>query len=379
MKTANLFQHEMQDGMGDILFNACVGENGWVNINTYIYGYQSATLVMLESVLNSIKHETNNTPAQAYFWNMDTAIYPILFSARHFIELYLKQKIHAINYFKIKDTIEDKLTKTHDIKKLWDIFIKIVQNTHDKRLNEFIELLEPYILDFAQIDLTGETFRYPYGSDNHKHLAEYSVISLRIFHEKFNELSEIFMSFTYFMDSLIDEYSVGTYTKHLNRQEIEEIAKKLPNRDNWNTDEFKQIKENIKREFQIGSKELSQTIKIIEKHIEFRRYIFPNDYLLELNKEKLLKIINKQIIEESINDFSIDEISCLRTIIELGTEICDSKYYSEDYQHLLKKFKTECEENEYWKRECFRYSLDNTQRIPQGLKILGYSEYFQAA
>lgn len=36
MKTANLFQHEMQDGMGNILFNACVGENGWVNINTYM-------------------------------------------------------------------------------------------------------------------------------------------------------------------------------------------------------------------------------------------------------------------------------------------------------------------------------------------------------
>ena len=78
MKTVNLFQAEP----GDYLYNACVGNNGWISINTYIDGYQAATLVMLESALNSVSSR-DNVPNNANYWNVDTAIYPILFSARH--------------------------------------------------------------------------------------------------------------------------------------------------------------------------------------------------------------------------------------------------------------------------------------------------------
>ena len=117
VKSAGLFGKEEKY---DFLYNACVGNNGWISINTYISGYQAATLVMLESALESISTR-KNVPDNAEMWNIDTAIYPILFSARHYVELYLKQKIYAINYFKLKEKIEEKLIRTHD-KKVMEYF-----------------------------------------------------------------------------------------------------------------------------------------------------------------------------------------------------------------------------------------------------------------
>ncbi|STZ09659.1 Uncharacterised protein [Moraxella caprae] len=377
MKTANLFKPEDFN----INYNACVGDNGFVSINTYIEGYQSAVLVMLESVLATF--ETNeHIPENVSFWNVDTAIYPILFSARHFVELYLKQKIHAINYLKIKDNIENKITKTHDIKKLWELFKKIVNDTFDDRIDYFIPFIEPYVNDFSKIDLTGETFRYPYNEDySQKHLTNYSVIGLYNFYEKFNELSEVFLNFTNVMDILIDEYRVRTYTKHLSRKDIEIIAKKLPVRSQWNDLSFDCIKNSIKNEYKIGSKELSDVIKIIDNHIEFKTYIYPNIYELEIDKEKLISIIKKDISFQDMEIFNLEEVASLRTLIELGTSIIDGKYYSEDYNILYKKYLNEMkiDELDYEVESNYQYSIKNSQRIKLGLEKLGYSKVWEGA
>ena len=235
MKTANLFQKE-QDNVD---YNACVGNNGWININTYIHGYQAATLVMLESVLKSVNCR-KDVPENANYWYVDTAIYPILFSARHYIELYLKQKVYAINQFKINKKIEDKLVRTHDINKLWGLLKTIVNETHDSRISEFIIAIEPYVNDFSKIDLTGETFRYPYNQDyTKKHLENMSVIGLYNFYHKFNKLSKYMTDFDCLIDYLYDEYKTHTYTSHLNREDIENIAKKLPVHTDWKKDEFR--------------------------------------------------------------------------------------------------------------------------------------------
>lgn len=60
--------------------NACVGENGYVNAETYAIGYFQATRLLLEDVLN-IKNKRFQ----------DTLVYPILFNFRHGIEISIKQ------------------------------------------------------------------------------------------------------------------------------------------------------------------------------------------------------------------------------------------------------------------------------------------------
>lgn len=354
-------------GGNPVHFNACVGNNGWVNINTYIDGYRSATLIMLQSAMGS-----NTQLEDERFCSVDTAIYPIFFSARHFIELYIKQKIYAINFFKLKSTIETKLIKTHNIKNLWDLFIDIVNKTCDVRIKKYIDLLEPYINDFAKIDLTGETFRYPYSSDNKKHLTQHSIINLYNFYRKFKELSELCQGFTLYMDYLVDEYKVGTYTKKLNRKDIETIAQSLPVFSEWRNDYFDDVRNDLKKRFNIGSKELSEAINIIKNHFEFRRYIYPNEYQLPLSKDKLIDIVTEKYNQEDVNKFTIEEVACLRTLVELGTAVMGGSYYSENYQELFTIYFEECKSSGFKNSDNYAYSVNNKQRLYKGLKTIGY-------
>lgn len=362
MKTANLFI-----GGESVHFNACVGNNGWVNINTYIDGYRSATLIMLQSALCKDTQEKYEI-----FDSMDTAIYPIFFSARHFIELYIKQKIYAINFFKLKKEIETNLIKTHDIEKLWRLFIDIVNKTCDSRIEKYIGLLEPYINDFAKIDLTGETFRYPYSSDNKKHLTQHSIINLYNFYEKFKELSELCQSFTLYMDYLVDEYKAGTYTNKLNRQDIEIIAQSLPAFSEWRNDYFDDIRNDLKQKFSICSKELSDAINIIKNHFEFRRYIYPDEYQLPLSKDKLIDIVTEKYNKEDVNKFTIEEVACLRTLVELGTAVMGGSYYSENYQELFTIYLEECKNSSFENSDNYTHSINNKQTLYKGLKTIGY-------
>lgn len=354
-------------GGNPVHFNACVGNNGWVNINTYIDGYRSATLIMLQSAVGS-----NTQLEDERFCSVDTAIYPIFFSARHFIELYIKQKIYAINFFKLKSTIETKLIKTHNIKNLWDLFIDIVNKTCDSRLEKYIDELEPYINDFAKIDLTGETFRYPYSSDNKKHLTQHSIINLYNFYRKFKELSELCQGFTLYMDCLVDEYKTGTYTKKLNRKDIETIAQYLPVFSEWRNDYFDDVRNDLKKRFNIGSKELSEAINVIKNHFEFRRYIYPNEYQLPLSKDKLIDIITEKYNQKDVNKFTLEEVACLRTIIELGTAVTGGSYYSENYQELFEIYHKECKNSSFENSDNYTYSINNKQRLYKGLKTIGY-------
>ncbi|MCU4339130.1 hypothetical protein KTH08_18045, partial [Acinetobacter dispersus] len=67
-------------------YNACVGNNGWVGMSTYIDGFHSSTVILLEALINDVDKKSYD----GFFWGVDTCVYPILFSARHFLELFLK-------------------------------------------------------------------------------------------------------------------------------------------------------------------------------------------------------------------------------------------------------------------------------------------------
>ena len=370
-KTADLFCKEQSN----FQFNACVGNNGWRGMFAYIDGYQSATLAMLESVLSQhIPDIDYNRPEHAFLWNMDTAIYPILFTARHFIEIYIKQKIHTINYFKVKEDINEKLVKTHDIERLWALFVDIVNQTKDSRLNDYVEKIAPYIQDFNRIDPTGETFRYPYSSEGTMHLENMGVIGLRNFYNKFNELSKICEVFTFQMDYLVDEYKVETFTKSLSRANIEYIARRLPIFEEWAQPSFSDLKKDLKAELSIGSKELSEAIAIIKNHIEFKRYIYPNIYELQIDKSKLSMVSSGNLSEKDIDAFTEEEIASLRTLVELGTPIMDGIYFSEDYENLFNLYLQESRLDEYEKKSNYEYSVRNINRLKEGLNKMNYSD-----
>ena len=239
-------------------FNACVGQNGFVNISDYQFGYYLAVNI----IIDFLKQDTGY---------IDPLIYPLLFSARHSIELFMKEIINHL------ETINKMINKKieyknhilfHDISILWDYLKSLA--LFDKRIREPVNQLDEYITDYFDIDLTGETFRYPFDTNNKHHLDDFSVINVLKFEKRFKKMNSIIEYIYFIINRLKNEYDTGTFICGLSRQEIEEISKKLPQKSKWTEPSFDNISDQIKLEYNIlSNKSYSKIIDLIKKHKEF--------------------------------------------------------------------------------------------------------------
>jgi len=257
--------------------NACVGENGFINYLTYATGYSKASNLLLDHVLDQGSNE------------IDSFIYPICFNMRHSIELRLKGAIDNIKKLaQMKNvSLEFNLAKQHDILNIWNFFEEKSKSL-DKRFININQKLEKTIIDIGKIDSTGQTFRYPYDTENQKHLTDTKLINCRILKEVFNQLEKDLDELDTFIKVIIEEYKIGTFTQHLSRKDIFELANNLPQRDRWNPE---LDKEGIKDQYGIiSNKELTKVINFIERNYETKPLIGLPNSLEYLNDDTLVSI-----------------------------------------------------------------------------------------
>lgn len=318
-------------------YNACVGTNGWNDSISYIDGYKYA----VEKIYKDLK--------PTYYDKIDCLVYPICFNARHFIELFLKYFINIIHneikrIFELNENIDDLLKTTHDLTKLYNLLLSKADN-FDIRIYNEISKLQEYIHDFSEHDLTGETFRYPYNQDNEHSLDNLSCINLKVFFERFTEITDIYESSLYLIRTLCREYSTNTFVKNSNRvisrECISNISYELPNIIDWKKPNFTHVKEDIKKKYKISSNTLTKVINIIKNNPEFSIRIGISNKISKLTKEKfeLYKIIATQgDIEDTSPDvcnaiydiFTIEELSIFQTYLDIS----DDYYYSEEFSSL---------------------------------------------
>lgn len=355
----------------NIHMNACVGRNGWNDIVTYCDGYKYA----VDSIYKSARKNTGY---------VDCYVYPLCFTARHYIELFLKRTITDVQSIleeqgKNNDTtIITLLKKTHDLAKLYDL-LKEKSELFDDRLFQIIIKLEEYIRDFAELDPTGEVFRYPYNQNDEHSLDNLSCINLDDFYKRFCEIKQIEDDCYYLFLALKKEYKTGTYTQKCSRYIIEQIANELPVKSTWSNPNFDVLRVHIKQKYNLSSKELSNVINIIKAHPEFSEkidcpiktpYITHTKYALF----EMLQLTGE--IEECSpivcgiigNLFSKEELGCLDTFLELGK---DKTLYSENFQKIF----------EYYKnlditdliRHLFYYPESKRKWILEGIRKCGQS------
>lgn len=318
-------------------FNACVGNNGIFG-GKYFLGYDLSVKTLCEVLF---KDSTE----------IDQLIFPILFNARHAIELYLKDILaniftinESLNFIKNIEINIDKLQRTHDLRILWEMF----ENNAiilDRRMKDFIDYQREYISDYFEIDLTGETFRYQYTKDNAVHLAETPLVNVIGFYNRYKEISQSMHKLIRFLDQVEYEYYIYAYTKNLSPNDLLEISKKLGHISTWKEDGFKDIKAAIKTEYLIGSKELSDAINIIKVKPEYSELIGIENYIFHISKEKILYAI--QILNES-NDkykedfeefekFTTDEVISIR-VLTSGNDIRTKEQYFIYFNSFKGKF-----------------------------------------
>jgi hypothetical protein len=326
--------------MGDnIHLNACVGNNGFIDLYTYQCGYYEATIDLINIVKKS--------PHKA-----DLLIFPIVYSARHTIELFIKNQLFNLKHINSKaqgKKFESRIVNTHSIKELWEDFKNL--SAVDIRYKIYTNDLDEYILDFCEVDNTGETFRYPFDHEEIRHLTDLACINIDIFERRFVKLYEIIDELGYLTDFLFEEYNEGTVVQNLSRQQIKEIALELPVKKDWTKSNFKIIKKKICKKYDISSNTFSKALSLIQAHKEFASYIGLEVPLNDINNDQLKEYIvlykrycndfEKGKYLEVKNDytnsickkFKPDAIQSLATLFDIGY----FNLYPEAYERVIKE------------------------------------------
>jgi hypothetical protein len=239
--------------------NACVGENGFPGYWDYAKGFSQAATILIDTALRErgLEH------------SVDELVYPVCFNMRHSVELRLKGAISELILIENHRgrNLQLDLSESHDIGNIWRFFTEKARAVDD-RYEPIISRLEKKIIDIAEVDATGQTFRYPLDTKSQKHLVDIATINFVVLKESFEELEAALDDLHRLNEYLRDEYAWGSFTKRISRKNLFELASLLPPRSTWKDDSFGATKTAIKERFKIGSKELSESIKCIESHFE---------------------------------------------------------------------------------------------------------------
>jgi hypothetical protein len=173
----------------DIYMNACVGDNGGpYSFGAYAEGFfQGGHRIF--------------TSAQAEGISPDLLVYPIAFSYRHGIELYLK---HLISIASERLRLPIRYNKNHSLQENMTLVTSIPQSAPEWVFDPNIEIsiAQDIIEDFCQIDPTGQVFRYPEDIRGNKHLTELAVINLEVLRDGMKLLHEMLAKWSTNLEAL---------------------------------------------------------------------------------------------------------------------------------------------------------------------------------
>ena len=240
--------------------NACVGENGAPGIVDYATGFASAANLMLDGAIAT----------QGIKLTVDTLVYPICFTMRHAIELFLKAAAEAlIGIGKMRRVPLPPFShrESHDLGVIWS-YVKGNATVTDKRLDEIVRGLDEYVLDVAAMDASGQVFRYPFDLENKKHLTEIGTINFLVLKQRFNEVERLLLELSWMTDRLVSEYRWGTFTKKLSRHQLRQLATELPPRSTWQESSFVSVKATLMAKYKLSSNDFSKALTLIQQRHE---------------------------------------------------------------------------------------------------------------
>lgn len=337
---------------------ACVGSNGGTTDDDIRNGYKRTVELLIESLKAGREVE-------------DLLVYPIVYNARHSIELSLKIVIKMLweveNKKKMSPSTEiiaerKKKLYTHNIEELYKMACE--NKNIDRRIPAYFENIEDMI-QFYYFDKEGDAFKYELNKENQPHMIKNKIchISIELLETKFKEVMKKFDELIYFLGNCIDEYSLGTFTKNLSRADIWKISKRLPVYEEWGKEKFNEVKDQIKREYQLGSKEFSAALDLIKhnrlfsKNIgcekifgtiteeELKKYASLVKYYYEKDSSKEKVITewykleevqqNAEILRKYVSDISIETLYTLLCFYEIGNSNLTVEKLEDTYKYIV--------------------------------------------
>jgi hypothetical protein len=259
----------------DATWNACIGEQG--DEEYYLDGYIDAAMELASSVIG-----------KNLLGKRDTLVLPILYNARHAIELVLK-------------FVTDRLVKAaliapsgranHDICGYLEKLRAAALG--DEQLNRQILALKPYVDSLSRIDHDGQELRYHLNRFDDPSLADYSLANLEVIRTSLFELSEIISILKNRVICFTDERQTGVFTKRCSRRDLMTIAQIIPRRDTWDSTLFDKQKAVLKARFNLTNREFSDALNAIQTSREMKAIIGVETGLLHLSDDEVVWIVEQ--------------------------------------------------------------------------------------
>lgn len=255
-------------------WNACIGKQG-DEIN-YVEGYLQAAQLLVDTLLE-----------KEMFGSRDSLAMPILFNARHGLELALKfvlRELGAIGMARVRERPVD-----HDLHAYWVHLSK--QRIGDRACREQLAELKPFVESFMKLDIDGQELRYFENRDGKRSLGEQAVVNLPLIQAAVRELRDILDRLMERVARLSQEYVSGTRTAECSRTDLIAIAKIVGPKPTWTEQAFLKRKADAMAQFGLSSKSFSKALNAIKASRELKNLIDVESDLLHLSQAKILEIV----------------------------------------------------------------------------------------
>ncbi|KQQ61154.1 hypothetical protein ASF69_01650 [Rhizobium sp. Leaf311] len=364
-------------------WNAFIGRQG--NFANYADGYIEAALDLANLIIE-----------KRLYSQRDTLVLPILYNARHSIELHLKLIIGELVKVGILDSGH---VPNHDIASHLKHLID--RKIPDATLRSLLNVLQPFVESLTKVDDDGQELRYYTNRDGKRSMQDRVLVNIVVMRDSLEVLKETLEDLKYRTAALCDAHRTGTHTNHLSRTDLFVIAGMLPKRTEWSEPKFDVCKTAVKHQFEIGNRQFTIALETIQKKRELNSMLGVETPLVHLSDEKAIFLSEKwrelhpprdndgtgldyfardfdamkdrrqkesSIMEDILATMTSDEIADAETIFYLSR----NRDYSESYEEFLGGKKKEYRHSDL-KRE-LSHIMEKTNFLREfttGVRILG--------
>jgi hypothetical protein len=255
-------------------WNACIGKQG-DEIN-YVEGYLQAAQLLVDTLLE-----------KEMFGSRDTLAMPILFNARHGLELALKYVLRELGALGMARTREGPVD--HDLHAYWMHLSE--QRIGDRAFHEQLAELKPFVESFTRQDIDGQELRYFENRDLKQSLGELAVVNLPLIQAAVRELRDILDRLMERVARLGQEHVSGTRTAECSRSDLIAIARIVGPKPSWTEDAFLERKADAMAQFGLSGKGFSKALDAIKASRELKTLIEVDSDLLHLSEAKIVEIV----------------------------------------------------------------------------------------
>lgn len=261
--------------IADPEWNACLGSQG--HRENYVEGYIEAAIELASAVI-----------IKKMYGKRDTLVLPILYNARHALELSLKYAIDVLVDAGLMNHIG---RPNHNIKAAFEALHK--SKIGDEQIKNALDSLKPFIDSLSQIDRDGQELRYHINRSGDPSLASFSLVNLALVRRNLTRLAELIGILQNRTEVYVVEMATGTFTPYLSRRDLFAIAQVMPRRDSWNSELFEQKKIELKARYGLSNKQFSKALNVIQSTREGRAVLGVETELSRLSDGDVVWIVEK--------------------------------------------------------------------------------------